>query len=84
MLQTFGRIFPGFTSNIAFKLFATPMVRAKHKSSDKLLESAKIFDFLYAGELLKGYEWEKAKILSLVHGWESKELHFAHGANSVK
>ncbi|MEZ4948803.1 MAG: alpha/beta hydrolase [Saprospiraceae bacterium] len=73
MLQTFGRIFPGFTSNIAFKLFATPMVRAKHKSSDKLLESAKIFDFLYAGELLKGYEWgEGEKIAILVHGWESR------------
>jgi predicted alpha/beta hydrolase family esterase len=73
MLQTFGRIFPGFTSNIAFKLFATPMVRAKHKSSDKLLESAKVFDFLYAGELLKGYEWgEGEKIAILVHGWESR------------
>ena len=73
MLQTFGRIFPGFTSNIAFKLFATPMVRAKHKSSDKLLESAKVFDFLYAGELLKGYEWgEGVKIAILVHGWESR------------
>jgi predicted alpha/beta hydrolase family esterase len=72
-LQTFGRIFPGFTSKIAFKLFATPQIRAKHKISDKLLESAKIFDFLYAGELLKGYEWgEGEKVAILIHGWESR------------
>ncbi|MCB0662090.1 MAG: alpha/beta hydrolase [Saprospiraceae bacterium] len=72
-LQTFGRIFPGFTSQIAFKLFATPQVRAKHKLSDELLESARIFDFLYAGELLKGYEWgDGEKVAILVHGWESR------------
>lgn len=72
-LQTFGRLFPGITSKIAYRLFSTPQVRAKHKTSDPLLERAKVFDFLYAGELLKGYEWgDGEKVAILVHGWESR------------
>lgn len=68
-----GSVLPNLFGRITYLLFTTPRVRAKHKRSDQLLEKAKIFEFLYGGQLLKGYEWGKGeKTVLLVHGWESR------------
>jgi len=38
-----------------------------------LLESARLFEFLYGRQVLKGYEWGKGEqVVLLVHGWESR------------
>jgi len=69
----FARFFPKAASRFAYKIFTTPRSRAKHKNSDKILEQAKIFDFLYGSHMLKGYEWGSGdKTVLLVHGWESR------------
>ena len=71
--QTLGRIFPKKGGKYAYRLFTTPVKRAKHKFSDKVLESAKIFEVLYGKGILKGYEWGSGdKTILLVHGWESR------------
>ena len=73
--QTLGRLFPGLAAKFAFRLFATPTVRAKHRTSDEILESARIFDVLYGKRILKGYAWgprEGAPTVLLVHGWNSR------------
>jgi len=71
--QTIGRLFPRIGGKLALRLFTTPMGRARHRQSDEMLEQAKIFDFLYGGQLLKGYEWgEGDKTILLVHGWQSR------------
>ena len=71
--STVGRIFPSKAAQIAYNLFTTPRIRARHKKSDKVLESARIFEFMYAKHILKGYEWgEGEKTILLVHGWESR------------
>lgn len=71
--QTLGPIFPKFAAKIAIRLFSTPQKRAYHKVSDEILESARMFEFLYGKQILKGYEWGKgAQTVLLVHGWESR------------
>ncbi|GJM34592.1 MAG: hypothetical protein DHS20C18_35930 [Saprospiraceae bacterium] len=71
--QVGGRIFPSFAANLAFRLFSTPRKRAVHKVSDEWMESARVFEFLYGRELLKGYEWgQGSRTILLVHGWESR------------
>ena len=71
--QTFGRIFPALTARYAYHLFTKPRRRARHQSSDPVLESARIFEFLYGRQLLKGYEWGSGeRTILLVHGWESR------------
>lgn len=71
--NTIGRLFPKKAAKIAFELFSTPRIRAKHKVSDPILESARLFEFLYGKQILKGYEWGSGeKLVLLVHGWESR------------
>ncbi len=71
--QTLGRLFPQKAAAIAFEMFSTPRIRAKHKISDPILESARMFEFLYGKQVLKGYEWGSGtQTILLVHGWESR------------
>lgn len=71
--QLLGPIFPNLASKVAYRLFSTPRVRAKHKISDEIIERAKLFEVLYGKSLLKAYEWGKGdKTVLLVHGWESR------------
>jgi len=71
--STIGPLFPKQAAKIAYKLFSTPRIRAQHRKSDSLIEKAKVFDFMYAGRLLKAYEWGSGdKIVLLIHGWESR------------
>lgn len=70
---TLGRLFPKFGAKVAYRLFSTPRIRAVHKTSDELLERARMFEFLYGQQLLKGYEWGSgSETVLLVHGWESR------------
>lgn len=69
----FSKLFPKLATKTAYKLFTTPRMRARHKVSDKILEQARVFDFLYGSHLLKGYEWGSGdRTILLVHGWESR------------
>ncbi|MDX1942409.1 MAG: alpha/beta hydrolase [Saprospiraceae bacterium] len=71
--QVFGPLFPKYAGKLAFQLFTTPRVRAHHKASDEILESARMFEFLYGKQILKGYEWGSGdRTILLVHGWESR------------
>ena len=71
--QTLGPIFPKWSAKVAYRLFSTPNMKARHKRSDTIIEKAKVFDFMYAGHLLKGYEWGAGdRVVLLVHGWESR------------
>lgn len=71
--QTLGNLLPGLAGKVAYRLFATPRLRARHKVSDPVLERARIFEFMYAKQLLKGYEWgEGDRTILMVHGWESR------------
>ena len=74
LFSTLGRLFPRQGAVIAYRLFTTPRTRAKHKTSDPILEQARIFEFMYGKRLLKGYEWGPSggKVILLVHGWESR------------
>ncbi|MEL6922899.1 MAG: alpha/beta hydrolase [Bacteroidota bacterium] len=68
-----GRMFPRVGARLAYRLFATPRIRARHRESDRILASARIHDFLYGGQLLKSYTWgDGDKTILLVHGWESR------------
>lgn len=71
--STLGRIFPKAAGKLAYHLFTRPRLRAVHKSSDELLESARIFEVLYGKQILKAYEWGSGeRTVLLVHGWESR------------
>ena len=73
LFGTLGYVFPKLAGRMAYRLFSTPRLRAKHRTSDELLESARIFEFMYGKELLKGYEWgHGGQTVLLVHGWESR------------
>ncbi len=71
--NTLGRVFPSMAASTAYKLFTTPRVRARHNKSDEVLESTRVFEFIYGKHILKGYEWgEGERVVLLVHGWESR------------
>ncbi len=71
--QVIGRLAPNFAAKVAYKLFTTPRKRAVHKVSDEWIESARVFEFMYGREMLKGYEWGNGdRVVLLVHGWESR------------
>jgi pimeloyl-ACP methyl ester carboxylesterase len=71
--NTLGRVFPSAAARVAYKLFTTPRIRARHKKSDQVLESTRVFEFIYGKHILKGYEWGQGdRIVLLVHGWESR------------
>jgi pimeloyl-ACP methyl ester carboxylesterase len=71
--NTLGRVFPSAAARVAYKLFTTPRIRARHKKSDQVLESARVFEFIYGRHILKGYEWGQGEqVVLLVHGWESR------------
>lgn len=73
LFSTLGYIFPRPMARLAYRFFSTPRHRARHRSSDELLESARIFEFMYGRQLLKGYEWGySGRTVLLVHGWESR------------
>jgi pimeloyl-ACP methyl ester carboxylesterase len=73
LFGTMGYLLPELSAKVAYRLFSTPRGRARHKVSDELLESARIFEFMYGKQLLKGYEWGYGgRTVLLVHGWESR------------
>jgi len=70
---TLGRLFPAQAAKVAYRLCATPRLRAVHKVSDELLESARLWEILYGKIILKCYEWGSGeRTVLLVHGWESR------------
>ncbi|MEO1263365.1 MAG: alpha/beta hydrolase [Bacteroidota bacterium] len=71
--DTLGRIFPKKAGAVAYQLFTQPRFRARHKRSDEIMESARLFEILYGKVILKAYEWGSGeKTALLVHGWESR------------
>lgn len=69
----FGRIFPKAAAKLAYRIFTTPRLRAVHKRTDEVIESARLFEVLYGKVILKCYEWGRGKrTVLLVHGWESR------------
>ncbi len=77
--QLGGRLAPDAAARQAYRLFATPRIRARHRQSDPLLESAELFEFLYGKLLLKGYRWGRGQRTALlVHGWESRGTALRH------
>ncbi|MCO6475315.1 MAG: alpha/beta hydrolase [Phaeodactylibacter sp.] len=73
LFGTLGYVFPRAAGRVAYRLFSTPRHRARHRASDPILESARLFEFLYGRQILKGYEWGGgARTILLVHGWESR------------
>ena len=70
---TLGRAFPVTAGKVAYRLFTRPRVRAVHRSSDAVLESARLSEILYGRQILKIYEWGSGeRTVLLVHGWESR------------
>lgn len=73
LFGTLGYVFPRPAGRLAYRLFSTPRYRARHRTSDPILESARLFEFMYGREILKGYEWGYGgRTILLVHGWESR------------
>lgn len=73
LFGTLGYLFPKAAGRMAYRLFSTPRHRARHRTSDPILESARLFEFLYGRQILKGYEWGAGtRTILLVHGWESR------------
>ena len=69
----FGSIFPKTAAKLAFQIFTMPRIRAVHKRTDEVIESARLFEVLYGKIILKGYEWGRGdRTVLLVHGWESR------------
>lgn len=71
--QITGRIAPAFAAKKAFGFFGTPLVRAKHKRSDALLDSAERAYIQNGNQRLQTYKWGTgSKKLLLLHGWQSR------------
>lgn len=70
---TLGRVFPKLFAKLAFRFFAMPQIRAKHRTSDVVIEQANISEILVGKNMLKTYEWGAGeKTILLVHGWQSR------------
>jgi len=70
---TLGRVFPKWFASLAFRFFAMPQKRAKHRISDSIIEQANISEILVGKNMLKTYDWGTGeKTILLVHGWQSR------------
>ena len=74
LFQTVGRVFPTALARIAYKIFATPRWRARHKTHDDLMRAAVVSDFSFEDEIIKIYDWNLSGecVVLLAHGWESR------------
>lgn len=71
--STLGPLAPRLAARLAYGLFTTPRVRARHTATDEWLEKARRFEIPYKSFRLRAYEWgEGDRIILLVHGWESR------------
>ncbi len=71
--RTVGKWFPALGARVAYRLFTTPMNKAKHRRPDELINSAARFDFDCEGMTLQGYSWGKGeKTVLMLHGWRSR------------
>jgi pimeloyl-ACP methyl ester carboxylesterase len=71
--QVLGRLMPKQTARVAYRLFSTPRLRAKHRKSDEIIDSARVIDFDFKNQTVKLYEWgDGDKVVLLAHGWESR------------
>ncbi len=66
--------FPNLGARLSWRLFTTPLYRAKHKQTDELLEAVQRFSVPFKDGQLQGYAWgeEGKPTVLLVHGWESR------------
>ncbi|MEO0044135.1 MAG: hypothetical protein RL329_3583 [Bacteroidota bacterium] len=72
-LQVVGRWMPMQAARLLYGIFSTPRLRAKHRKSDEIIDSAQIIDFKFKNETIKRYEWGKGnRVILLAHGWESR------------
>jgi pimeloyl-ACP methyl ester carboxylesterase len=73
VFQVMGRLMPTQTARLAYQIFSTPRLRAKHRQSDEIIDSARVIDFNFNNQIVKLYEWgEGDKVVLLAHGWESR------------
>jgi Alpha/beta hydrolase family len=71
--QVLGRLMPKQTARVAYRLFSTPRLRAVHRKSDEIIDSARVIDFKFNNQVVKLYEWGVGdKVVLLAHGWESR------------
>lgn len=71
--SSFGMLFPKSTTELGYKIFATPRSRAKHWKTDAVIDAAHIEDLMFEGLKIKTYSWGTGdKIILLVHGWLSR------------
>jgi pimeloyl-ACP methyl ester carboxylesterase len=71
--QILGRLMPNQTARLAYQLFSTPRLRAKHRQSDEIIDSARVIDFDFNHQIVKLYEWGSGdRVVLLAHGWESR------------
>ncbi len=74
-----GIIAPKYGAKLFFHIFSKPRIRAKHRRSDEILESAKKITFISQGLKLQGYEWGSGdRTVLLAHGWESRATALRH------
>lgn len=66
-------ILPHRMGALAWRLFKTPVIRAKHRRSDALLDSVKRSTLNSQGQQIRLYTWGTGERTALlVHGWESR------------
>lgn len=72
-LQVVGRLMPTQAARLLYGIFSKPRLRAKHRKSDEIIDSAQVIDFKFKNETVKLYEWGKGnRVILLAHGWESR------------
>lgn len=65
--------FPRMMGALAWRLFKTPVIRARHRRSDALLDTAQRSFVASQGQQIRLYTWGQGeRTVLLVHGWESR------------
>lgn len=71
--QRLGPFVPKRMGTLAWRLFKTPVIRAKHGRSDTLLDTAQRSFLPHQGQQIRLYTWGSGtRTILLVHGWESR------------
>lgn len=78
IIAVLGILLPGVAAGICFKLFCTPLKRAKvHKRESALFDTASIDALDFRGNRINIQRFGKSeRIVLLIHGWESRGSRF--------
>ena len=76
-MRALSALSPQWTANVAHSLVSTPRRHRRPMRERAYLASARRFEVLFRGQLIRAWQWGEGPTVLLVHGWEGRGAQLA-------